>query len=155
MVVDNKFALDMTSKMMSNLEYMKKVYETIETPEQWESFTNLCNNHLQYCNVWLKRIEPKLKFIPRQSVKIYKRLYSTAEYTVNEIQNIIYSYNTAMEQQMEELKQLQMLEKRCRIEHEIAIEYQEMQTEKAKKSDAKKKPIGFVIPKKKRKKKNE
>ena len=60
-----------------------------------------------------------------------------------------------VEQQKEEIKMLQQLENRCRLEHEIAIEYQDKQYEKAKKSDAKRKPIGFVIPKKKRKKKNE
>lgn len=155
MVVDNKFALDMISKIMSNFDKINKVYDSIETPEQFDSWCNLCNAHLQYCNVWLKRIKPKLMFIPRESVALYNKIHNAAEYTVNEIQDSIYTYNTMVEQQKEEIKMLQQLENRCRLEHEIAIEYQDKQYEKAKKSDAKRKPIGFVIPKKKRKKKNE
>ena len=79
--------------LMLSFRYCKQVYTTgIETKSQFESFTRLCQNHLNNCNFWCSKFEPKIKFIPSIKCKLYKDLLFTCKYTVDEINNLLWTW---------------------------------------------------------------
>lgn len=157
MKIDSTLINRLVTETITRFNTIKKVFESIETPEHYDAFRNMCETHLVFCNTWIDRTKPKVQFIQRKQTKLYNRLYNAAKYTIDEINGMIGQYDAMIERQAEEMRILGQIETRCRLEHQIAIEYQEKQLNKAKKEDKKKKPIGFVTskPKKQRKKKDE
>ena len=156
MIIDIELINNLTTEIVTRHNKIKSVYESIETPEHYDSFRAMCDNHLVYCNTWIERIKPKFKKLQRKRNRLYEKFYVAAKYSIDEINEMISQYESAVQAQAEELKMLHQIETRCSLEHNIAIEYQDKQYKKARKED-KKKPIGFVVskPKKTRKKKDE
>lgn len=131
------------SKVMTSWRYIGKVYDGgIEDYDQFQSYCNMCATHALMCNRWLERIKPRFGWIQYNRMKTYKELREVCNFTVDELYNTISSWQTMYDKAVEEAKLKAQLEERCRLEHEIAIEYREAQYEKERKED-KKPPVGF------------
>jgi hypothetical protein len=141
-------------KIMTSGRYLEKVFETgFETYEQFHSFCNMCENHVNKCNAYCKQLKPKIPFIQRKAYKEYDNFRSGCVWSVEIINDLIANWQNNYNTAMEEAKARQQLEDRIRLEHEIAIEYQKTIYEENKEND-KKSYCGFktaVMQPKKRK----
>jgi hypothetical protein len=154
--IDNyrKTLNDLKTKVVASGRYLEQVYNTgFDTYEQFQSFINMCENHVDMCNTYCNKYKPTLWFIPTQKTKIYANFRNGCSWSVDIINTLVKSWQTSYEVAMEDAKIKSQIEERARIEHEIAIEYAENQYEKNRKADAKP-VIGFksniAKPKKKR-----
>ena len=144
------------SKIVNSCHYLEKVFDTgFETYEQFQSFCNMCGNHVNMCNMYCKQIKPAISIVQRKRTHLYKDIRLACECTVDIINNMIYTWQSGYEQTLEDTKIKSQLEDRIRLEHEIAIEYSNAQYEKNKKKDNKV-VVGFpgVTNKKNKRKKN-
>lgn len=141
-------------KVMTAGRYLEKVFETgFDTYEQFQSFCNMCENHVNMCNAYCKKIKPKIPFLQRRQYKEYDNFRMGCVWSVDIINTLISSWQSNYDAAVEESKQRSLLEQRLRIEHEIAIEYQKAIYEENREND--KKPYcGFVISKPKKKRTN-
>lgn len=141
-------------KVMMSGRYLEKVFETgFETYEQFQSFCNMCENHVNMCNAYCKKLKPVIPFLQRKSYKEYDNFRMGCVWSVELINALISSWQRNYDTAIEEAKIKTQLEERIRLEHEIAIEYQNAVYEENKQND--KKPYcGFVIPKPKKKRTN-
>ena len=141
-------------KVMMSGRYLEKVFETgFETYEQFQSFCNMCENHVNMCNAYCKRIKPRFPFIQRKAYKEYDNFRSGCVWSVDIINDLIACWQRDYDAVVEEAKMKSQLEQRIRLEHEIAIEYQKAIYEENRQND--KKPYcGFVTPKPKKKRTN-
>lgn len=143
MKIDRKKLNSLKDYVMISLRFCEQVYEGgFESYDQFQAFTNMCENHVDMCNTWLKRIKPLIPIGKRH--KMYKELRETCAYTVDCINGWCKAWQKQYDKSVEEAEVYKQIEIRCRLEHKIAMEYSEKAREKAKKEDAKKKPIGFV-----------
>jgi hypothetical protein len=141
-------------KVMTAGRYLEKVFETgFDTYEQFQSFCNMCENHVNMCNAYCKKMKPKIPFLQRRQYKEYDNFRTGCVWSVDIINTLISSWQSNYDAAVEESKQRSLLEQRLRIEHEIAIEYQKAVYEENIEND--KKPYcGFVTPKPKKKRTN-
>lgn len=141
-------------KVMTSGRYLEKVFETgFESYEQFQSFCNMCENHVSMCNTYCKRIKPRFPFIQRKQWKEYDNFRTGCVWSVEIINDLISSWQSNYDAAVEESKLRSQLEQRIRLEHEIAIEYQKAVYEENKQND-KKSYCGFkttVMQSKKRK----
>ena len=145
------------TKVMTSGRYLEQVFETgFDTYEQFQSFCNMCENHVNMCNTYCKRLKPLFLFLPTCRAKLYKNFRSGCAWSVEIINAMIRSWQSNYDKAVEEAKQKALLEERLRFEHELAIEYQNAIYEDNKTED--KKPYcGFktsAMDKPKRKKTN-
>lgn len=141
-------------KVMASGRYLEKVFETgFESYDQFQSFCNMCENHVNMCNAYCKMIKPRFSFIQRKQWKEYDNFRTGCVWSVEIINDLISSWQSNYDAAVEESKHRSQLEQRIRLEHEIAIEYQKAVYEENKQND--KKPYcGFkttVMQPKKRK----
>lgn len=141
-------------KVMMSGRYLEKVFETgFETYDQFQSFCNMCENHVNMCNEYCKRIKPRFPFIQRKQYKEYDNFRTGCAWSVEILNDLISSWQSNYDAAVEESKAVAQLEQRIRLEHEIALEYQDVVYERNKEKD--KKPYcGFVTPKPKKKRTN-
>ena len=141
-------------KVMTAGRYLEKVFETgFETYEQFQSFCNMCENHVNMCNTYCQQIKPKIPFLQRRQYKEYDNFRTGCAWSVNIINTLISSWQSNYDATIEESKAVAQLEQRIRLEHEIAIEYQKAIYEENRQND--KKPYcGFVMSKPKKKRTN-
>lgn len=130
------------SYIMNSFRYCKRLSEGIETTEQFEAFTNICQIHVNNCNFWCNKLKPRLGFIHRDKKRLYNSLYNTCDYTVDSLSNIISIYNESFEKAKETAEMQLQLEMGARINSEVAIEYRDKELQKLKEA---RKPIGFKI----------
>ena len=123
-------------KVMTSGRYLEKVFETgFETYEQFQSFCNMCENHVNMCNAYCKKIRPGVPFIQRKQYKEYDNFRTGCVWSVEIINDMVASWQSNYDKLMEEAKIKSQLEERIRLEHEIAIEYQKAVYEDNKKQD--------------------
>lgn len=141
-------------KVMTAGRYLEKVFETgFETYEQFQSFCNMCENHVNMCNAYCKKMKPKIPFLQRRQYKEYDNFRMGCVWSVDIINALISSWQSNYDAAVEESKAVAQLEQRIRLEHEIAIEYQKAIYEENREND--KKPYcGFVMSKPKKKRTN-
>lgn len=141
-------------KVMASGRYLEKVFETgFDSYEQFQSFCKMCENHVNMCNAYCKKIKPRFPFIQRKQYKEYDNFRTGCVWSVEIINDLISSWQSNYDAAIEESKAAAKLEQRIRLEHEIAIEYQKAVYEENKKND--KKPYcGFVTSKPKKKRTN-
>ena len=123
-------------KVMTSGRYLEKIFETgFETYEQFQSFCNMCENHVNMCNAYCKKIRPGVPFIQRKQYKEYDNFRTGCAWSVEIINDMVASWQSNYDKLMEEAKIKSQLEERIRLEHEIAIEYQKAVYEDNKKQD--------------------
>lgn len=126
------------NKVMTSWRYIERVFDGgIEDYDQFQSFNNMCANHVLMCNKWCERLKPRLRWIQYNRMKMYLDFREVCAYTVEEINDTISSWQSMYDKAMEEAKMKAQLEERCRLEHEIALEYRDAQYEKERKADQK------------------
>ena len=148
---------DLKSKVMNNGRYLEKVYEGgIDSMDQFQSFVNMCKNHVNMCNVYCKSYKPLFWFLNTERTRIYRNFRKGCEWSLDIINDMVDTWRDGYEKMMNDAKQQAQLEDRIRIEHELAIEYANAQYELNRKTDNAVK-IGFktaVASKPKRKRTN-
>lgn len=127
------------------------VYESIENEYQYDSFIAMCDTHLEFCKFWQDKLKPKwYNIFNKRKKDIYDEYFECAQYTLNNIQNYINSYNDALKKVVEEEEYVDSIRKRITIESKITQELQDIQYNNIRKEEHKNK-IGFVTSKPKRK----
>lgn len=124
--------------VMISMRFCEDVFAGgFETYDQFQAFNQMCANHVDMCNTWLKRVKPRLGVIQYKRWKLYKDLRSCCGFTVDCMNGWLEQWQTGYEKAVEESKFKQQLEERCRLEHEIAIEYQKVVYENHRSEDRK------------------
>ena len=137
--------------VMLSIRFCEQVYETgFDTYDQFQSFTNMCENHVNYCNTWLMRLKPIIPI--GKNYNMYKEFKFACAYTVSCLNKMVHEWKSNYDNAVEEAKAFEQLEKRSRLEHELSIEYRDYVYDKDRENDNKRKPIGFIIPTKKKRK---
>ena len=132
---------DMKSYIMNSFHYIKKVYNGgIESFSQFNTFSELCQNHVNNCNILCKSIKPTVMYIQFNKTNRYKELRELCAYTVDEIKDMILEWQESYQKHLKELEVINQIETRARIEHKIAIELKESELERFKNE---RNPIGF------------
>ena len=84
---------EFTTKVMTSFRYCRKVYDggfdSDYAAEQFATFMNLCQSHVNLCNSLCKKVKPRFKFFQWSKYKMYKAFRDTCAYTVEEIQAMI------------------------------------------------------------------
>lgn len=148
-------------KVMTSIRYITEVYEGgLENCDQFESFAKMCENYVDMCNKLCERLKPTLRWVQYRKMKLYKEFHDMCSDTVTDINGFVSDWKCMYDKAVEDAKWKAQLEERCRIEHEIAIEYRKKEEERLRKEEDKRPRIGFKTsyntPKKKgRKKKTE
>lgn len=129
--------------IMKSYRFCKRIYNAgITTTDQFQSFTQLCQNHLDNCNFWCHKFKPKVELIQRKRTALYKDLHYACKYTVENINDMLKEWQATLDKQLEDNAIAAQIEMRARIEHELAIEYKDAMTEKAR---SERRPIGFNV----------
>ena len=108
---------------------------------KYESFHNMCENIINYCNFWANKLKPRFLFIKNEKYKLYIAFSEAASYVVNELNYMIEAYIGAESHISEQIQKQSEIEERIRIErsvHELINKEQENLEKK------KSKPIGFI-----------
>ena len=138
---------EIKSYIMASYRFCKKVFDGgFETPEQFDTFTKLCENHLKNCNHFCRHYKPMFGILQPKQHRIYKDILFTCSYTVEEINDMFGSYKMIQEKQAEKDNFMEQIELRARIEHELAIEYRELEIQKQKEL-SQKRQIGYNLNK--------
>lgn len=147
----NRFNLNKTKTILNNgVNYILKVYESIEEECQYDAFISMCDNYLEYCQFWQKKFKPKFGKLSYTKYKLYLEYVEFAQYTLNKIQNLINQYNTTIQEAAEEEEYINTIRKKLTAEYFISKELQESNDELTKKKTPK---IGFVTSASKKKRK--
>ena len=145
---------DLKTKVITSGRYLERIYESgIETPDQFQAFCKMCENHVDMCNTYCKKYKPLLSFLPTKQTQMYNTFRLGCEWSVDIINAMLKMWQSNYEVAVEEAKYRQQLEDRVRLEHEIAIEYAEDQYERNRKTDNKN-VIGFKSTQSKKRKTN-
>ena len=143
--MENRTVNSYKTEIMQGFRFCQRVYEGgIETPEQFDVFTNLCENHVNNCNAICKKIKPKLGIIQYKKYMQYKDFRYTCAYTVNYLNNILSSIQAEYDKAKEIAELQEQLEIKSRIEFELAMEFKEIEQQRQIER-RKTKPIGFNV----------
>lgn len=136
---------DLKTYIISSYRYCQKVYESIENDEQYESWFNLCNNHLNNCNFLINAQRPNFLdiIINRNYVNLFNDFRDSCEFTVESIQGMMNEYNANKTKLDEEIEMFNQLEKKARFEYGLAEEFKEMDIQN-KNEYMSKRAIGFL-----------
>lgn len=150
--------IEYKNSIMNSYRYCLKVYDTgFDNIDQFESFKQLCQNHVNICNFYHDRIKPIFGKIQYKRYKLYNDFKSAASFTIEDLSDILTAWQDSYNQAIEEAKAKTKIEEQLRLEHEIALEYREIQHKNDRNAYKKTSPIGFktnsIKPKPKRTKK--
>ena len=136
---------DLKTYIISSYRYCQNVYESIENDEQYESWFNLCNNHLNNCNFLINTRKPNFLdiIINRNYVNLFNDFRDSCEFTVESIQGMMNEYNANKTKLDEEIEMFNQLEKKARFEYGLAEEFKEMDIQ-SKNDYMSKRVIGFL-----------
>jgi hypothetical protein len=156
MYKENKLlANNYKSSLMESYRYCIDVYnEGFDTVDQFYSFKQLCQLHVDRCNFYYKKLKPKFGKLQWRQYKLLKDIETAAKYTVNELSSLINGWADNYEKAVEEAKLMAKAEEQLRLEHKIAMEFRAVQKKKDKKELKSTKPIGFKVTTEKPKRKH-
>lgn len=133
--------------VMESYRYCEHVYNGgIESYEQFQSFTNLCQNFVDNCNFMCKKLKPALSILQPRKYKVYKDFNYVCGFAVNKLNGMLKEWQAGYDKSLEDAEMMKQMEARARIDHEIAIEYREKELTKEK-TRLKQRPIGYNINK--------
>lgn len=127
--------------IMSGCRYCQKIYNNgLTSVSQFNTFKNLCQNYVDYCNFWCNKLQPKLGWLMYNRMKQYNELYALCELGVKSLSTMISEFQAMLDKQAEEDEAMSMIETRARVEHAIAMELRNSQIKVVKQH-----PIGYCI----------
>ena len=132
--------------VMVSFRYCKRIYEGgIETPEQFETFTNLCQNHVEVCNALCRKLKPKLPWLQWEKAKNFSNFRDTCAYTIEQLQSMISEIQSGYDKmaEIEELRETMTI--KAQIEYEIANELKELEINRQSEI-RESRNIGFTLP---------
>jgi hypothetical protein len=117
------------TNVVASYKYCKKVYTGgIETPAQFDTFVNLCQNHLDKCNYYCNVVKPTFGILQYKRYKDYKSIRNICADTVNDISDILVNMQAQFDKQQEEAEAYAQLESRLRFEAAIAYNIKEQES---------------------------
>ena len=135
------------TNVVAGYKYCKKVYNGgIESPEQFDTFVNLCQNYLDICNNYCTIVKPTFGILQYKRYKDYKSIRNICVDTVDEINGILTGLQTQFDKQREETETFTQLEARMRFEAAVAYDIKEQEKQRIK-EESQKQQIGFIINK--------
>lgn len=144
MCKNRKMINDSLTKIMNSYDYCLTVYETgFDTVEQFYSFKQMCQNHVDMCNFYYRKCKPTFWKFQYRKYKLSENVKNACLYTISELSSIINDYMDSYDKAVEEAKIKIKTEEHCRLEHEIAMEYKDLQYEHDKELKKKSPKIGF------------
>lgn len=142
--MDREILNQLKTKVMTSYRFIGDVFDGgIDDYDQFQSFTNLCENYLDLCNFWCECIKPKYGWLQYQQMMMYRDLYETCFFTINDVNQMLSSWKSMYDAEVEESKQRAQYEERMRLEQDLAMEFRDRQYEYDK-NKSKMKQIGFV-----------
>ena len=141
--MDRHFVNALKTDLLERMNYILKVYESIEEESQYDAFIAMCDRHLQHCQFWLDNLKPKWYNVLSGSRKLYKHYYDFAQHTLNVLQAKISEYHAAVKEAMEEQDYYDAIRKKIEIEFYITKELQDNQYNEIRKEEHRNK-IGFA-----------
>lgn len=133
-----------TTQVMNSYRFCKRVYEGgIESPEQFTTFTNLCQGHVDICNMLCYKLKPKFGLLQQSKLKIFKSFKDSCAYTISEIQGMIGTIQSEYDKlaEIDELRETMAI--KAQIEYELANEFKELDIARNKEI-RESRNIGFV-----------
>lgn len=133
-----------TTQVMNSYRFCKRVYEGgIESPEQFTTFKNLCQGHVDICNMLYYKLKPKFGFLQWSKLKILKLFKDTCAYTISEMQGMIGTIQSEYDKlaEIDELRETMAI--KAQIEYELANEFKELDIARNKEI-RESRNIGFV-----------
>lgn len=109
--------------VLTGYRHCKNVFTTgFETEEAFQVYKNLCQNHVDFCNFWCNKLQPKFGWLQYKRKKEYESLYKMCELTVVDLSGTIQGFQAMLDKQSEEEEAIAAIETRLRVEHAIAVE---------------------------------
>lgn len=135
----------------TRVNYILKVYDSIETDEHYRGFISMCESHLEFANFWQDKLKPKwYEFLNREKHKVYNDYCYFAQDGLNKLQSSINVYNKILQEEAEKEEYINEIKKKLTAEYLISKELQESNDALTKKKAPK---IGFVTSTTKKKRK--
>lgn len=145
---------NLKTQLQIRISYITKVFESIESEEQYDSFVNMCGTHLEFCNFWQRRLKRKIiGFRPFKNYKLYKDYVEFAKYTVAIAQNHINEYNAIIQEAVKDQELLESTQKRLEMEFHISNALNDSKLEEIRKNEIMH-VTGFANKSKSKKRKN-
>lgn len=123
---------DVITKVMNSFRFCQKIYNGgIESQEQFTSFKNLCQNHVDICNMLYHTLKPSfLGIFLLYKWKQLKKFKNVCIYTISELKTMIYNIQAEYDKiaEYEELRETMTV--KAQIEHELASDFKEMDIKK-------------------------
>lgn len=138
---------DIKTNIVAGYNYCMKVYNGgIKTPEQFETFINLCEAHINNCNFYCMKLKPCLGIFNFKRYRDYMSVRNVCADTVDTINDVVNGLNVFMQKQKEENEAYAQLEKRLRFEAAVAYSIKENECKQTL-EDTHKHSVGFIINK--------
>ena len=126
----NKFAQlnQFKNRVMDSYRFIKRIYDGgIETPEQFTTFANVCQGHVDMCNILCYKLKPNFFGIFQPSKKsIFNKFKEVCAYTISEIQDMISTIQAEYDKlaEIDELRETMVI--KAQIEYELANQFKEI-----------------------------
>jgi hypothetical protein len=123
---------DSITEVMNSFRFCQKIYNGgIESPEQFTSFKNLCQNHVDICNMLYHTLKPSFLWIfPLYKWKQLKKFKNVCIYTISEIKIMIANIQSECDKMAEYEELRETMTVKAQIEYELASEFKEMDIKK-------------------------
>lgn len=140
-------ALYLKGEIMKAYRYCERIYDGgLDSYEQFQAFTNLCQNFVDICNFNCRNIKPTFGILQHRKWQVYKDLEYACAFVVGKLNELLRDWQATYEKTLEDCEIIKQMETRARIDHQIAIEYRESEIAKEKQR-LKGRPIGYNINK--------
>ena len=137
----NRFNLNkLKTILLGRVNYISKVYESIENETHYDVFISMCDTHFYFCQFWRKKFKPLFGRLSYKKYKIYSEYVEYAQYTLNILQNLINEYNETIQKSVEEEEFIESIRKKLTAEFLITKELKEASDNLIKSKTSK---IGF------------
>ena len=144
---------NLKTELLSRMNYIIKIHESIEEDQQYDAFITMCDNHMQYCQFWADKLKPKwYQLLSKVKKDQYKDYFELAQYTLDRLSAKVNAYKEAVQEAMEQQEYYDTVRRKLETEFIITKELQDHQYESIRIEEHKNK-IGFIQGKPKQKKK--
>lgn len=124
------------TELQVRVNYLTKVYESVETDDHYDCFIQMCGTHLEFANFWQRKLRRQIVSLrPIKNYKLYKDYVEYAKYTCSIIQCHIDEYTAAVKQAVEDQELFESTRKRLEMEFQISSALNDAKLEELRSSD--------------------
>lgn len=151
--MNRQFVNDLKTQLKTRIDFITKVYESVETEDHYDAFINMTGTHLDFCNHYLRILKRNIISLrPIKNYKLFVDYKQYAQYTLNAIQNMISEYGEVLKEALKEQENYEATYKRLATEYKISNDLNDERFKELCKNDHKT-ITGFCINKKTKHKK--